>query len=144
MVDGEEVSRVYRGWIGLICKKHKVRPTNIALRIGRSPSTITRQIRMGHKHQPQLQVILDIASEFDEPIPTELFGTSIEKKSQRSATEIADSFVEDWRIELRELKMRMTSGQEGLAITNRRLDRLEEKISDILILLQEIEKSDPK
>jgi transcriptional regulator with XRE-family HTH domain len=64
----------YRQWIELICETDSVTATEIAKRIGASPSTITRQIKPGWTRKPSLDVLRRISTIFKVSIPPELIG----------------------------------------------------------------------
>lgn len=73
----EEWQSEYRQWIETICRNFAVTPTDIARRIGASPSTITRQIKPGWTRRPQLDILRRIAQSYGQAIPASLIGTSI-------------------------------------------------------------------
>lgn len=73
----EDWQAEYRAWIEGICTQHHVTPTEIARRIGASPSTITRQIKPGWTRRPQLDILRRISQAFQQPIPASLVGTAV-------------------------------------------------------------------
>jgi transcriptional regulator with XRE-family HTH domain len=71
----EEWQDAYRQWIEGICRSYNVTATDIARRIGASPSTITRQIKPGWTRRPQLDILRRIAQNYGQQIPPQLIGT---------------------------------------------------------------------
>jgi transcriptional regulator with XRE-family HTH domain len=72
----EEWQNEYRLWIEAICTSFGVTPTQIARRIGASPSTITRQIKPGWTRRPQLDILRRIAQSYGQQIPASLIGNA--------------------------------------------------------------------
>lgn len=66
----------YKEWIERICAQNNVTATEIARRIGASPSSITRQIRPEWTRRPSLDILRRISNAFRTPIPTVLIGTA--------------------------------------------------------------------
>jgi len=65
----------YKAWIERIAAQHRINATEIARRIGASPSSITRQIKPGWTRRPSLDILRRISTAFKSPIPPELIGT---------------------------------------------------------------------
>jgi transcriptional regulator with XRE-family HTH domain len=72
---------IYREWIKNICSSYNVTATEIARRIGVSPSTITRQVKLGWTKSPQLKTLRSISSSFGVPVPQELVSNQMKAEN---------------------------------------------------------------